>query len=835
MKMQNRSWLNPFAACLAVVSLFPAMQARALDVLNPNGTLYTGISDNSHYNDSYTSANLFDYDMTGVALGTFISFDATEYARQGGGTCYVAFELDQIYTNIGSVFYSQRYGTSDFISQISVWTSDSTPFTAADPGGSPAGVVSVVTGNSSGAFWNEFALTNHVSGRYFLLKMEQSSPNGNPGGRELRLGVFVGQPPVVAQQSSDTSIYAGKTVRLSVQATGTAPLSYQWFKGASLLSNGGNVSGANTNGLVISSAAFGDSDAYSCVITNSYGSVTSAVVNLSVIAAPTNAAVQAVLSNSPVGYWQLNEPNGSTIALEQVAGLNGSYGSGSGVGVAGPQPSDFPGFSATNAAVQIYAFQTNSAVALPPLNMTGTNGGQTIIAWINPAGTQSPYTGIVFCRGGNTVAGPICSSDGTKLAYQWGAQGYDFNSGLVLPVNQWSFVAVVREPNKVTLYCSSNNVLSYAIDNRNWPSQQFDSTTFIGLDTDVGESARTFDGSIDEVAMFDRALSPTQINAIFAAGKGTVAIIPAAITSQPTAPSPVYLTDTFQLLATVTGTTPQLQWYKNNTPIAGATNNLYAVSSANLSDSGNYYLIAANQAGSVTSSVVNISVIDYLARPINPDGTLYTGISDSSHFNGSYTAAELFDYNMTGIPVGTFITFDATEYARVGDGTCFVAFQLDQVYTNIASMFYANRYSTPDLVSQISVWSSDSTPFAAADPGISPDSVVQVTKDVTTGAVWNEYFLTNALHGRYFLLQLDQANPGMGGNPGGRELRLGALVSPVPLDFSTTPSGLILNWPTYGTLQQADNVTGPWTTATNVTNGIPVSMTATNRFYRIRY
>jgi len=81
-------------------------------------------------------------------------------------------------------------------------------------------------------------------------------------------------------------------------------------------------------------------------------------------------------------------------------------------------------------------------------------------------------------------------------------------------------------------------------------------------------------------------------------------------------------------------------------------------------------------------------------------------------------------------------------------------------------------------------------------------------------------------------LRFDQTTPS--GNPGGRELRLGILISPAALTFMATPTGLVLNW-SNGILEQADNLAGPWATANGVSNGVPISTTATNRFYRIRY
>ncbi len=823
------------AGLALITMIIKPIHASALDALDPSGALYTGISDNSHFNDSYTAANLFNHDMTAVAVGTALNFDSTEYARQGPGTSFITFQLDQIYTNIASIFFANRSGTIDAVSQISIWSSASSAFTAVDPGTAPDSLVAIT---NTGAAWKEYLLTNTLSGQYFLLRLDQSTPAGtsgsNPGGKELRLGQFVAHPPLITSQSADKIIYSGGVAHFKVQAIGPSPLYYKWLKGASFLTNGINVSGADTAILTISSLSGTDEAGYTCIITNAYGSVTSDVANLSVVPLPADSGVMAVLSNFPVAYWQLDETAGGSPAVDMVGGFNGTYGSAAGSGVAGPRPPDFKGFSALNTAVQTYAFETSSIVTMPALNLTGTNG-TTITAWIYPNdsdGPQNPYTGIVFSRDQNTVAGLICSDDGTKLAYQWGATGYQFDSGLVLPSNQWCMVSLVYTPSQIKLYCSTNDTLLSAVDNSSRNLQTFRGITCIGLDTDLGESLRTFNGSIDEVAIYDHALTGEEINAIFAAGKGAFTVTPLQITTDLAPQKMLYLSDSFSLSAVVSGTSPRYQWYKNDAPIFGATNNIYGVSSAKTTDSGNYYLVAYNQANSVTSSVATVAVSGYLARPLDPSGTLYIGISDDSHFNDSYTSANLFDYNMTGVAPGTFIDFDATEYARQGGGSCYVAFQLDHVYTNIGTLFYSQRYGASDAVSQISLWTSDSTPFTAADPGTEPDSAVTVTNTHSSGAYWDEYYLTNMLSGRYFLLRFDQTTPS--GNPGGRELRLGILISPAALTFMATPTGLVLNW-SNGILEQADNLAGPWATANGVSNGVPISTTATNRFYRIRY
>ena len=80
-------------------------------------------------------------------------------------------------------------------------------------------------------------------------------------------------PAIVSQPLSVTNT-VGDTVALSVTATGSAPLIYQWYKEGAVLAVGTNAT------LLINGAQQTDSGNYSVVITNAYGSVTSSVAAL---------------------------------------------------------------------------------------------------------------------------------------------------------------------------------------------------------------------------------------------------------------------------------------------------------------------------------------------------------------------------------------------------------------------------------------------------------------------------------------------------------------------------------------------------------------------------
>ena len=93
---------------------------------------------------------------------------------------------------------------------------------------------------------------------------------------------FTGPPRIVTQPGSLTN-NAGTTAALSVYASGSGPLSYEWRKDGQNLADGGSVSGSATANLTLNNVLGGDGAAYSVVITNAVGSVTSAVATLGVI------------------------------------------------------------------------------------------------------------------------------------------------------------------------------------------------------------------------------------------------------------------------------------------------------------------------------------------------------------------------------------------------------------------------------------------------------------------------------------------------------------------------------------------------------------------------
>ncbi len=94
--------------------------------------------------------------------------------------------------------------------------------------------------------------------------------------------VGVAGAPSITTQPVSQAVFPGTTVNLTVAATGNAPLSYQWRRNGADLSDGGNIAGATTTALVITSAQVTNAGTYTVYVSNTNGSVLSAEAVLTV-------------------------------------------------------------------------------------------------------------------------------------------------------------------------------------------------------------------------------------------------------------------------------------------------------------------------------------------------------------------------------------------------------------------------------------------------------------------------------------------------------------------------------------------------------------------------
>jgi hypothetical protein len=348
-------------------------------------------------------------------------------------------------------------------------------------------------------------------------------------------------PPSITLQPTSATLYAGRTEVLSVSAVGTSP-TYIWRKNGVPFSDGGNVIGTTTPTVTITNIGSANAGSYDVVITNRVGSVTSVVAVVTVITPVPNSYESAVIAGNPFAYYRLNETNdpssGTAPAFDFWGGHSGLYAVAAQNGfngIAGPRPPTYNGFDSGNFAMQTFPDTANS-YATAPVGSVGTNT-VTFTAWLYPTGPQPVWAGLLVNRGGG-VSGGFNMNDQQMLGYTWNnnnANTWGFASGLVVPSNQWSFVAVSIGPSNAVLYLINANTLASATNTVTHTSDVFGNNWRIGHDAQDGAAAttRVFNGIMDEVALYLRTLSLSEIEQLYVAGGFP---LPVTLTIQPAGP-----------------------------------------------------------------------------------------------------------------------------------------------------------------------------------------------------------------------------------------------------------------------------------------------------------
>jgi len=180
--------------------------------------------------------------------------------------------------------------------------------------------------------------------------------------------------------------------------------------------------------------------------------------------------------------------------------------------------------------------------------------------------------------------------------------------------NTWHHIALVDVQGAVTLYLDGEVNLTATYTREISPIQD---TTSIGaivraLGATVGAY---FAGTIDEVAVWERALSQDEIKEIMSNGVQTpVPPFAPFVTQDPVEAAALWIGDSIPLVAGGGGTRPlSYQWLKDEEAIAGATEPTLALADLKTTDSGQYKLKISNATGSVTSAAATLLVTDFPA------------------------------------------------------------------------------------------------------------------------------------------------------------------------------------------------------------------------------
>jgi hypothetical protein len=149
-------------------------------------------------------------------------------------------------------------------------------------------------------------------------------------------------------------------------------------------------------------------------------------------------------------------------------------------------------------------------------SFTPTVSQYSMICWIYSAVFHGGVNGICMSRSGAAAYGVGLGFAGTsnQLGYNWSSlTTYNWISGLIVPNNQWSMVAISTTTTSATLYLNNNFATN---------SHAASSFTFPGLSLaeDPIGGGRYFNGRISSAQVYNRALSRSEIQQNFNAYRG---------------------------------------------------------------------------------------------------------------------------------------------------------------------------------------------------------------------------------------------------------------------------------------------------------------------------
>jgi hypothetical protein len=323
---------------------------------------------------------------------------------------------------------------------------------------------------------------------------------------------FMGGPPGIVSQPQSLLVVPGSTATFSVGADGSQTLTYQWyFNGTSL-----GIAGTNAT-LTLNNVQSSKAGTYSVVVRNATGSVTSQPAVLSV--------------GNLVALWRFNEGSGMTAYDSSGNGNNGTL-----MGENGNVPVWASGKAGLGGALRFNNDGVDHSYVSVPGNGLLEIGQTAATPWTITAWAYEDSDGT-----GNFVAnyGRIMVIDnGTALQLESGASGdaefytWDRFTGLweipwgtgnsVSPLlDQWEHWAAVYDGiGTITLYRDGNQGANGGVASAPVTSYVEYGSPDQGAITIGSELAQTGDrnwnGLLDDVAVFNMALSQAQIQTVMA-------------------------------------------------------------------------------------------------------------------------------------------------------------------------------------------------------------------------------------------------------------------------------------------------------------------------------
>jgi hypothetical protein len=308
-------------------------------------------------------------------------------------------------------------------------------------------------------------------------------------GTETSLAVFGNAAftaaPIIIQQPQSQTVNAGVNATFTAGAAGTNAFSVQWYF------NSARIPGATQTNFTVLAAQITNAGNYSVVLSNLSGTTPSANALLTVIAPLTNNPGAILAPPGLVNWWPADGN-----ALDIFSGNNGT-------------PSGAFTYTVGESGM---AFSFDGNTAYLTVGAANIPAPWTACMWVN---RQPSLTNASILLGDNTYYLKLEQYNGTHEVgiTQLGVADYIFSPTYIAPANAWVHLTFLGTTSNTVLYV--NGVQQGTISTSFPLPRSYIGTGFVSSSSKFINFLR---GGLDEILLFNRALAPSEIIAIYSAG-----------------------------------------------------------------------------------------------------------------------------------------------------------------------------------------------------------------------------------------------------------------------------------------------------------------------------
>lgn len=447
------------------------------------------------------------------------------------------------------------------------------------------------------------------SGSVFTVKV--SGPDGTATSSPAKLTVKPIKPAIVVQPAS-VSVAPGQVANFSVTATGTGPLSYQWYK------NGVAIPGATSSTYTTPATSAGDNGAvFTVTVSNAAGSGTSNPAILTISSAAPIAGSLVPSSTTP-------PYKGSVLLVPTFSGGTATIGS-TGVG-----SSDITASAVSGGSYPTPALTSGKTYSL---TVTGPGGAVSTTCMVTPTPvTITPITPANQTFAPGAVTFSATASGGLTNNLIWTASSGTFVANVwTAPAVAGTYTITATSVDNPAVSVTTNatvavpSITTQPVNQRVCPGATLTLTV-------IANGAASYQWNLNGVAIPGATGATYSVSGANSANNGNYTvtvtngvgsvtssvasvIVGSSITANPISRS-ISATQTASFSVTATGLSPfAYQWYQIpsggsiGVAIPGATSSLYTTPSVDASyDGAKYYATVTDSCSTLTSTSATLTV-----------------------------------------------------------------------------------------------------------------------------------------------------------------------------------------------------------------------------------